>query len=39
MHMMGWGVSPKAGASIAYAALIDANIVTRDNQKNMLRQK
>ena len=33
---MRWGVSPKAGASIANAALIDANVVTRDNQKNII---
>jgi hypothetical protein len=33
---MRWGVSPIAGASIANAALIDANVLTRDNQKNII---
>ena len=36
---MRWGVSPKAGASIANAALIDANVVTKDNQKKYHRQE
>ena len=35
---MMWGVSPKANASIATAALIDAGVVTRDNQTNIIEQ-
>ena len=33
---MRWGVSPKAGASIANAALIDAGVVTKDNQTKII---
>ena len=33
---MRWGVSPKAGASIANAALIDAGVVNKDNQTKII---
>ena len=33
---MRWGVSPKDGASIANAALIDAGVVTKDNQTKII---
>ena len=29
---MRWGISPKAGASIANASLIDAKVVTKENK-------
>ena len=33
---MRWGVSPKAGASIANAALIDAGVVTKEDQMKII---
>ena len=33
---MRWGVSPKAGASIANAAFIDAGVVNKENQNNII---
>ena len=33
---MRWGISPKAGAAIANAAYIDAEVVTKENQKNVI---
>jgi hypothetical protein len=33
---MRWGISPRAGAALANAAFIDAKVITKENQKNII---